>query len=235
MAASLPSRLDRRARDASPAGLASNVDSPSMVQQCWLASSPGAALILERCRRLIEPATTRRCRNQVVATSTRARSGTRRATGGYAHHQPPRSTPPMRARTPALPGGTGAFPDCATKGDECLVFDAKLVPDVGSPLGDPVTLACSIAWRCARPPALLQAHRASDDQTLPKPSSRNLDEGAIRNPQGDGKPCPSPASAQHAPDAGEDARAPRGRPAHSQTVRPRATNALSLTPNWYQT
>jgi hypothetical protein len=54
----------------------------------------------ERCRRLIEPATTGRCRDQVVATSMRARSGARRATGGHAYCQPLRNGRRVRARTP---------------------------------------------------------------------------------------------------------------------------------------
>jgi hypothetical protein len=59
----------------------------------------------------------------------------------------------------------------------------------GNPLAGPVPLACEAAWGYARPRALSQAHRASDYWPRPEPGSRDLDEGAIRSPQGDGAAC----------------------------------------------
>jgi hypothetical protein len=107
---------------------------------------------------------------------------------------------------------------------------ASLRTDVEqSTIDNPVVLGCETAWRGTRSPTLSQAHRASDYQPLPRSGSRDLDEGAIRSPQGDGRPCPPPAPAQRGPNAGGDARAPRRRPTQPQAARSRSTNALSLT------
>jgi hypothetical protein len=77
--------------------------------------TPGDALVVERCRRLIEPATTGRCRDQVVAVSTRARSGARMGPGGHAYPSHQSARPKMRAGTPALPGRVPPIPRLETR------------------------------------------------------------------------------------------------------------------------
>jgi hypothetical protein len=139
----------------------------------------------------------------------RARSGACRATGDRAYHQPPRNAPRMRARTPALLGCASPIPDLEVRSSPSAepagrrgtgpitrrrldAFPEDADQEIGVPRDAPRQ---SQTWRCARPRA--------------------------RRPQGDGGPGLSAASAQRAPDAGEDARAPRMRLAN-----PRSGEAL---------
>jgi hypothetical protein len=109
----------------------------------------------ERCRRLIEPATTNCCRDRVVAASPRARFGARTATGDHAYHRPSRNTRRMRARTPALPGETGVAPGFAIQIDEYSIFERVLVSvaQASSPASSvlPFFQSASLGARASRP------------------------------------------------------------------------------------
>jgi hypothetical protein len=136
----------------------------------------------------------------------------RRATGDHVYHQPPRNARRMRARTPALPGG---FPANPTRGEA-----------LGLERG---------------------ARRATGYHAYHQPprNARRMRAGTPALPGGGGLPIPrvemrsSPSAepvgrrgtmsitspAQRSPDAGEDARAPRGVPCQSHAwrgARPRA-------------
>jgi hypothetical protein len=181
-------------------------------------------------RRLIEPATTGPQANPRPGEALVPERGARRATGDHAPHQPPRNGPRMRARTPALPGEDRHR--CMVAGSSSQQpLDAKPIPGLerrSSPSAEPAGrrgIMPHTSLRTARPGcgrgrprsqgkigtgAWPQAHRAGDYWP---PSQSQTWRGArprARSPQGDGGSCPTPASVQRAPDAGEDARAPGG-------------------------